>query len=108
MEDRELLEMAAKAAGVAPVLSFDGRSLVIGPRSNIRKWCPLDNDGQALRIAMQLGICIQFIPGCDTVQVYQEREYTAEAFNVHVGALGDIETRRCIVQAAAEIGKKMP
>lgn len=109
MTDRELLELAAKAAGIGPVLCYESarNCLRIGPRAHYRLWNPLDDDSQALKLAMSLGVCIQFIPSCDTVQVYQEREFTAEPFNVHVSALGDIETRRIIVQAAAEIGKQM-
>ncbi len=109
MNDRELLELAAKAFGIGPVLCYESarNCLRIGPRANYRLWRPLDDDSDALKIAMRLGICIQFIPECDTVQVYQERE-TGECFNVHVAGLGDIETRRVIVQAAAEIGKTMP
>ena len=110
MTDRELLELAAKAAGVGPILCYESarNCLRIGPRAHYRLWNPLDDDSAALKLAMQLGICIQFIPECDTVQVYQEREFTAERFNVHVGGLGDIETRRCIVRAAAEIGSRTP
>lgn len=108
--DRELLELAAKAAGIGPVLCYETarNCLRIGTRSNYRLWSPLYDDRAALSLARSLGICIQFIPQCDTVQVYQEREYTAEPFNVHVAANGDIETRRIIVKAAAGIGRAMP
>lgn len=107
MSDQVILELAARAAGIGPVLCYEAarNCLRIGPRAHYRLWNPLDDDSASIKLAMQLGICIQFIPECDTVQVYQEREFTAEPFNVHVGALGDIELRRCIVLAAAEIGK---
>lgn len=109
MSDQQLLELAAKAAGIGPVLCYESarNCLRIGPRSSYRLWNPLDDDSAALSLARSLGICIQFIPQCDTVQVYQERDFTAEPFNVHVAGLGDIETRRVITQAAAEIGKAM-
>lgn len=118
MEDRELLELAAKAAGLDTGHKWNDQRLKMTPpvvglvvhRNGelvSTGWNPLNNDGDALRLAMRLGICIQFIPECDTVQVYQEREFTAERFNVHVAALGDIETRLVITQAAAEIGKAM-
>lgn len=109
MNDRELLELAAKAAGIGPVLCYESarNCLRIGSRSSYRLWNPLDDDSVALSLARSLGICIQFVPDFDTVQVYQEREFTAEPFNVHVAGLGDIETRRVITQAAAEIGKAM-
>lgn len=108
MNDRELLELAAKAAGVGPVLCYETarNCLRIGPRAHYRLWNPLDDDSAALSLARNLGICIQFIPDCDTVQVYQERELTAEPYNVHVAANGDVEMRRVITQAAAEIGRE--
>ena len=110
MKDQELLELAAKAGGIGPVLCYESarNCLRIGPRSNYRLWNPLDDDSAALSLARSLGICIQFIPNCDTVQVYQEHPGTGESFNVHVAGLGDIETRRVITQAEAEIGKAMP
>lgn len=111
MTDQQLLELAAKAVGVGPVLCYESARnclrIRVGPRSNYRLWNPLDDDATALGLARSLGICIQFIPECDTVQVYQERSTTGEPFNVHVAGLGDIETRRVITQAAAEIGKAM-
>lgn len=110
MTDRELLELAAKGFGIGPVLCYETarNCLRIGPRSNYRLWRPLDDDGDALKVAMRLGICINFIPECDTATVYQERTETGEPFNIHVSALGDIEVRRIIVRAAAEIGRSMP
>jgi hypothetical protein len=108
MSDRELLESAAKAAGMTRPVDDNGVwSAWVGSPEAGHWWNPLEDDGDALRLAIKLGICIQFIPECDTVQVYQERSETGEPFNIHVGALGDIETRRVIVQAAAEIGKSM-
>ena len=106
MNDRELLEMAAKAVGLSIWKHGKNGGGFINNRAEA--WNPLQGDGDALRLAIRLGICIQFIPECDTVQVYQERNTTGEPFNIHVSALGDIETRRVIVQAAAEIGKSMP
>lgn len=112
MSDRELLELAAKAAGInGRWFELDAEFKLCPPAiSDGTKrylWRPLQDDGDALRLALKLGICIQFIPECDTVQVYQERPTTGESFNVHVAGLGDIETRRIITQAAAEIGRTM-
>lgn len=108
LSDRELLEFAAKAVGMPSLHDANGiYGAWVGDHQNGHWWNPLEDDGDALRLAMKLGICIQFIPQCDTVHVYQERELTGEPFNVHVAGLGDIETRRVITQAAAEIGKAM-
>jgi hypothetical protein len=70
-------------------------------------WNPLTDDGDALRLAVKLGLCMTFIADCDTVQVYQQNEY-AEPYNVHVEAMDDYGTKRAIVRAAAEIGRNMP
>lgn len=108
MTNRELLELAAKAAGIQGQWSERGQCILVTEVGmSWQHWRPLEDDGDALRLALKLGICIQFIPECDTVQVYQERSTTGEPFNVHVAGLGDIETRRVITQAAAEIGKAM-
>ncbi len=110
MGDRYLLELAAKAAGIGPVLCYESarNCLRIGPRSNYRLWNPLDDSVAALKLALSLGICIQPIPECDTVQAYQLHSFTGEPFNIHTAANGDIELRIIIVQAAAEIGRAMP
>lgn len=83
MTDRELLELAAKAAGLR--WSYD---------LNLKVWNPLTDDGDALRLAVVLNILVEH-PGL-TWQLMQEHE-------------GDKyeQTRRAIVITAAEIGKKM-
>ncbi|MBO2889549.1 MULTISPECIES: hypothetical protein [Pseudomonas] len=112
MSDQQLLDLAAKAAMRAGLKlecpdELDGVYVSRCSGRNGYTWNPLEDDGDALRLAMKLGICIQFIPECDTACAYQERSTTGEPFNVHVAGLGDIETRRVIAQAAAEIGKAM-
>lgn len=119
MTNRELLELAAKANWASDLDDMslrwcDKEQCILYIHADNQDhngidrelpWRPLDDDTDALRMALKLGICIQPIPQCDTVQVYQEREFTAEPFNVHVAGLGDIELRLIITQAAAEIGK---
>lgn len=106
MNDYDLLDFASRALGG---ISFDRNSLYFVKLVDgvFHEWNPLEDDGDALHLAMKLGICIQFIPECDTSCAYQEHPTTGEPFNVHSAALGDIETRRVITQAAAEIGKAM-
>lgn len=99
MNDRELLEWAAKAAGI----THDGVGFVSDTGLPMN-WNPLYSDGDALRLAVQLSItaspgCItsRFVVACgDCGEVLEERrpdQYAA--------------TRRAIVRAAAEIGKAM-
>ena len=52
MTDRELLEMAAKAAGIA-----DGD--VFYDMDNDKEWNPLTDDGDALRLAVKLYIGVR-------------------------------------------------
>ena len=111
MNDRELLEMSAKAAGIeyqfdddGDVIEYFGGGLQLA--FNGAKWNPLTDDGDALRLAVKLRMMIDFITqpnswmvGC-TVAVssagnFYEKGFTEEA------------VRRAIVRAAAEIGKAM-
>lgn len=110
MDDKELLELAAKAAEVGP-LDFDypereGHGFYMGPRLPMPQgvlmaamwtyWNPLEDDGDALRLAVKLELDIGFIYN-DTL-----------VLNVCEGG-GDpyVRTRRAIVRAAAEIGKSL-
>lgn len=128
MTDRELLELAAKAAGYA--LKW-GETYIVGddevdctdlsyvvsgqPDEADWLWSPLEDDGDALRLAVNLGIQIRQYPIYDTPRFAAlaceakwssdaERQVGAEAL---VNYEGDpyAATRRAIVRAAAEIGK---
>jgi hypothetical protein len=106
MTDRELLELAAKAAGYGDVWSLHEYPNVtyIGPRYKggtvrYRVWNPLTDDGDALRLACKLNI---------NVFIYEDETSTATS-GVVAKNFGSVEanTRRAIVRAAAEIGKTM-
>lgn len=88
MTDKELLELAAKAAGIAP--GEDGVYL----RDNGWVWAPLDADGDAFRLAVKLGI---FAGPSDFFLYWSVEQFGADLYAA---------TRRAIVRAAAEIGKK--
>lgn len=107
MNDREMLEFAAKAAGWFAqnwawvegegfVYQLDGRRVV---------WNPLTDDGDALRLAVVLRIT-PHIDGNLTEAEWAERDrggFIAEPhYNDPYAA-----TRRAITRAAAEIGKAM-
>jgi hypothetical protein len=123
MTDRELLELAAKAAGYKlgwherrvghrdeplllrghGLLTQDGKDWLNYPHL----WNPLDDDGDALRLAVKLRL--QVTPG-----TYRDHEATAfrsgagEAHEpVHYQQDIYAATRRAIVRAAAEIGKAL-
>jgi hypothetical protein len=107
MTDHELLEYAAKAAGfVNYSVSDTGVCVELGSRSGAvtSYWNPLVDDGDALRLAVTLGLMV------DISLHMKESEaggngaiYQCELHNLDSYAA----TRRAIVRAAAEIGKSM-
>ncbi len=95
MTDRELLKLAAKAAGALwvdetfPYEEF-GRLMLdfgLGPL----EWNPLNDDGDALRLAVK----IKWVPS------------RVEVVGLSMNEDPYAATRRAIVRAAAEIGKGM-
>lgn len=102
MSDQQILELAAKAACIGPVLCFESarNCLRIGDRESYRLWRPLDDDGDALRLAIKLGICINFIEDHDSVGA----EHSLHGVMI-IEAMDDFGTRRAIVRAAADIAK---
>ena len=94
--DRELLELAAKAAGLEFDL-LDGKPIRREPDGQPVYWNPLTDDGDALRLAVALGIAV--LPGCCAQigypygTIYGEDALTAGA------------SRRAIVRAAASMVK---
>jgi hypothetical protein len=106
MTDREMLELAARAAGI--VVTDDMRELWLHVGSSA--WNPLTDDGDALRLAVKLELilCIRregvtdatmraprtgMTPYLSFLEQHKDDPYAA--------------TRRAIVRAAAEIGRQM-
>lgn len=114
MTDRELLELAAKAAGINIDYSYAGRGFdVLGNAvldwHNGTKWSPLTDDGDALRLAVKLGIDIFTrinINGKFVVTERSDINFCPELIGDGIDA--GSATRRAIVRAAAEIGKTIP
>ena len=105
MNDRELLEMAAKAASVSghwvercPEDGYPTYTCGLGLEFWNSLWNPLTSDGDALRLAYGLKISITF-----SGERHDVRRGTP-AFDIcRLGDLADI--RREIVHCAAEIGR---
>lgn len=100
--DRELLEMAAKAAGIAR--SHWDYDWVRGLGHMVYRsdmWNPLTSDGDALRLAVLL---------CMNIEVTQSDVYACTHGNFSEPSKPDrnAATRRAIVRAAAAIGEAMP
>jgi len=94
--DRELLELAAKAAGYNdPIFAKQ-----IG-----KLWNPLTDDGDALRLVVKLRLIVQVCPNGTQVihDSFDIMDYVIEEHNGNPCAA----TRRAIVRAAAEIAKEM-
>lgn len=112
MTDRELLEMAAKADGNIEVLSYHhqkGLQIGTGALRWVQYWNPLTDDGDALRLAVKLGLDLE-MHGCNSTHPY------ATAFDCERNIAEEEQpndgdpfaaTRRAIVRAAAEIGKAL-
>ena len=104
MTDRELLELAAKAAGIELVWHGDTDPFCFAETVAGIKWSPLTDNGDALRLAvtLHLTVCVG-LSGSTTV---------TDAFRNPLAVIKhdndpDATTRRVIVRAAAEIGRNM-
>jgi hypothetical protein len=102
MTDRELLELAAKAAGL-PHQWCDAWNTMAKPRPDggfffDKVWTPLTDDGDALRLAVR---CAQ------RFGLYRFMRAWLIAMATEQGDASDsyAATRRAIVRAAAEIGR---
>lgn len=111
MNDKELLELAAKAAGVKGVWhewwddQTDSTSCGIAPKGACGRdwWNPLRRDGEALRLAVSLHLIIMVNPTCTETAapgLVRTRENFADSGGDKYAA-----TRRAITRAAAEIGR---
>ncbi len=114
MNKRELLELAARAAGYTlkwgevfivgddEVDCTDITYVVSGQHDEADwHWDPLTDDGDALRLAVKLEIDVVHAHGTRTAVAENTSGYVAEGSDPYAA------TRRAIVRAAAEIGKGM-
>jgi hypothetical protein len=102
--DRELLEAAAKAAGIklgrwCAVYADDRRNFFLLADREGSFWNPLIDDGDALRLAVVLGLAVDC--GTDPIAVGNDSIGVREAHR------GDplAATRRAIVRAAAAMAE---
>jgi hypothetical protein len=120
MTDRELLEAAAIAAGLKIDKSpsnggghgntgFDVMGNAVLDWHNGTKWNPLTDDGDALRLAVKLGIAIELHPAWVYARAvmpndhYRWHEIT-EGWGITKDPLA--ATRRAVVRAAAALAKQ--
>jgi len=96
--DRELLELASKACGLEEAKM----------RIEFNQWNPLEDDGDALRLAGKLGLILGTYAHYVTVDLLSPND-RIETITVWHSQTNDpyAATRRAIVRAAAEIGRSM-
>ena len=101
MTDRDLLELAAKAAG----LSLSDGAVWDDERADYVSWNPLIDDGDALRLRCKLHMSVFSNETMSWVATGMHQIVRAE--EPHDGSDPYAATRRAIVRAAAEIGRAM-
>jgi hypothetical protein len=105
MDDRELLELAAKAGGIAGEYRA-GLGICPPELSQLHKfwWNPLTDDGDALRLAA--GLCLNVLSS--EACVVAEDEKGVECIEYFYGPEDYTSGwRRAIVRAAASIGEAL-
>ena len=104
MSERELLELAEKAAGhIITGWRTGRRNVDWAELSDTSTWNPREDDGDAMRLAVKLRLSpMMRTLGCDTTDL----NGTAGAYEKW-GGDPHAATRRAIVRAAAEIGRQM-
>ncbi len=107
-ETDELLALAAKAHGNLRFIQRRGWLHVLPNGANGRWWCPDEDDGDCLRLAIKLRIRLDF-------EEYDGVQYAcAYPLKSHQGRdepMGDDENadmRLAVLRVAADIGRKMP
>lgn len=106
MEDRELLELAAKAAGVSGKYNGVTNCFYLADEQpnpggfDRRWWNPLTDDGDALRLANSCEL--NLVLTTYGAKVSREDGVFAQEYDSHNPQQA---TRRAIVRAAAEIGR---
>lgn len=118
--DREIVELAAKAAGIQIVWYSASPSIPEYPvlataegKPTSYGWNPLTEDGDALRLAVKMGLAISIDSIEQETLAHHEQaiQGSPEKWMCHPTTKGGEEdryaaTRRAIVRAAAEIGTK--
>jgi len=107
MSDRELLELAAKAAGIKLRWWDNSRNglRVCNDTGSVCKrlhWNPIEDDRDALRLAVKLGLSVRIATKAGFTWVNGFEGSTPHGNDPYAA------TRRAITRAAAEIGKVMP
>jgi len=109
MTDRELLQLAAKAAGytLADHYDVEGR---YWPWCHelVRHWCPLGDDGDTLRLAVKLRMSMYSGGAFHCIAAAWDAKGSRYEIRVEFADIGhEAAIRRAITLCAAEIGRRM-
>ncbi|MGS0735527.1 hypothetical protein ACVBEG_02975 [Pseudomonas sp. GG8] len=104
-EDRKLLEMAARAAGYDVSIAKGGGVWINDGSKVWPRWNALNDDGDALRLAVKLDISLRLDGDEFTGIAHWRRDGRANRVVGNYQAGNAAEARRLIVRAAAEIAK---
>jgi len=104
MTDKELLEQAAKAAGIE-FIAADNDALLLDQNGSY--WNPLHDDGDALRLAVKLGMNIYTGHKRASAEIISDSDEPSICITMLHDNDPYAATRRAIVRAAAEIGKEL-
>jgi hypothetical protein len=107
MTDREMLELAAKAAGLR-LDELDGRIVRREIDGQPVYWNPLIDDRDAMRLAVKLRLELRFLDMDHTIGPPRVTFHNVAGLVELIGTDPYAATRRAIVRAAAEIGRNMP
>lgn len=103
MTDRELLELATKAAGNEVWTDIDGNLCTAMNYLIEKPWNPLIDDGDALRLAVALRFTVK-------IEDHEIEVFNWEGCIVSIAMFDgddyDAATRRAIVRAAAELQRQ--
>ena len=104
MSDRELLELAAKAAGLQRCENY-----YTDAAGNHVDWNPLADDGDVFRLMVKSKFHVGINPGNKVfcTPTYSDKPTVFESCERDGAQDSLAATRRAIVRAAAEIGRRM-
>lgn len=104
MTNRELLKLAAIACGELHGEWMNNDAYFGGV---LTRWNPLESDGDALRLAVKLGVDLRIPWSANQVYVQVGERGSMPFVLERIDGNPLFATRRAIVRAAAQIGKEM-
>jgi hypothetical protein len=114
MTDKELLELAAKVSGF--ITKTEGEIVYVRrkkePKDDWYEWNPLEDDGDALRLAAELVMDIEFIwdvvSECTAIACVRVTSIDGKGYAIEELGFDSCKAiRTAIVKTAAEIGEQI-